>query len=271
MPPELSLLPGLDGLLGLDVPPEHWEGRLAAEGVGPVAAIDEAGRGPLAGPVVAAAVIFRGPCAVEGVNDSKQLTPEQRERLAPVIRREAAAWAVGSATAEEIDAVNILEATRLAARRALEALGMAPAVILTDALSLPGTAAPVVPIVKGDARVRAIGAASILAKVHRDRLMRRAAREWPQYGFERHFGYPTPAHRRCIEEAGPSTFHRLTFNCARPAPGQGLVSSRSAAALGALIAAAPPGDRAGLRGRILRRAGLLPRREIDALLARCAG
>jgi ribonuclease HII len=268
---QLPLLSGLDGLLNGHISPGRLERALAAEWVGPVVGVDEAGRGPLAGPVVAAAVVFRGPCAVRGVDDSKRLTPEARGRLAPRIRRAALAWAVGTASAEEIDQVNILEATRLAAVRAIAALGLTPAVILSDALSLPRLSCPVVPIVRGDARVKVIGAASILAKVHRDRLMRRLSREWPQYGFNLHFGYPTGFHRLQLERHGPSTIHRLSFEGVTDGPGQPLVRSRFFHAMeGALSNGTEAGAIAAWRWRLLRRRPIFPARECQELLRRCA-
>jgi ribonuclease HII len=274
---QLSLLRGLDGVLGGSCAPEALEEALAAEGIAPVVALDEAGRGPLAGPVVAGATLFAGACRVAGVGDSKRLSREARRALVPRIRDAAQATAIGLATAEEIDALNILEATRLAAERAIAALGVEPAVVLTDALTLPRLACPVVPIVRGDARVRAIGAASILAKEHRDALMRRLGRQWPQFGFAVHFGYPTPRHRAHLAEHGPTTVHRLTFHGAERRPGQPLIPSlffqRTQARLDrqseAGPAAASSGERNRLHAQITRRRGLLPEREVQELLLRC--
>lgn len=268
-PAQLPLLGGLDGILSGCVRPAQLEHALAAEGIGPVVAIDEAGRGPLAGPVVAAAVAFPGPCGVRGVNDSKQLSPQRRRALVPQIRRAALAWGIGLATAEEIDAINILEATRLASERAIAALGLAPAVVLTDALTLPRLACPVVPIVRGDARVRAIGAASILAKEWRDALMRRLARLWPQYGFDQHFGYSTDLHQERLAAHGPSTIHRLTFHGAGPQPGRPLVPSRLYVALREALANGR-GKREALQRRIARLRRLCPARECEELTRLCS-
>ncbi|MBN1475859.1 ribonuclease HII [Candidatus Sumerlaeota bacterium] len=265
----MSFFAGLDGVLSAGLEPESLECALADVGAHPVVCLDEAGRGPLAGPVVAGAVVFMGPCDIEGVGDSKRLSRDRRAALVPVIQGRAAAWAVAEASAEEIDEINILEATRLAARRAIEALGVEPAVVLTDALTLSWLTCPVVPIVKGDARVRGIGAASILAKEHRDALMRRLAEQWPQYGLDEHFGYPTPLHRERIVEHGPSTIHRLTFRGAVPGDGQALIHSRLFQEMSEALATASPEERRRLRRRVQRQ-GDLPRREREELLRRCA-
>lgn len=224
---QLPFSAGIESILVDGFPPEEMEATLAHHAVGPIVAVDEAGRGPLAGPVVAGAVVFDGPCNVAGVNDSKKLNREKRASLVEPIKVHARAWAIGIATAREIDEINILQATRLAAMRAIRALGVAPAIALTDALTLPDLACPVVPIIKGDARVRAIGAASILAKEHRDDLMRRLDEEYPLFGFAEHFGYPTPLHRARVIDHGPSTMHRLTFRGAQPTQGADLVRSKS--------------------------------------------
>ncbi|MCX7717874.1 MAG: ribonuclease HII [Candidatus Sumerlaeaceae bacterium] len=187
------------------------ERELRAGGCRLIAGIDEAGRGPLAGPVCAAAVVFDGQTMIEGVNDSKQLTAADREQLHDEILRRALAAGIGLATAEEIDALNILEATRLAARRALKALKVLPDILLLDALRLDGVTIPQQPLIKGDARCFSIAAASILAKVTRDRLMQQYDAEYPLYGFAHHKGYPTRAHYDCLERHGPSTIHRKTF------------------------------------------------------------
>ena len=187
------------------------ERELRAGGYRLIAGIDEAGRGPLAGPVCAAAVVFDGQTVIEGVNDSKQLTTAEREKLHDEIWERAVAAGIGLATAEEIDALNILNATRLAARRALRTLRVLPDMLLLDALRLDGVTIPQRPLVKGDARCFSIAAASILAKVTRDRLMQRYDAEYPVYGFARHKGYPTRAHYESLERHGPSTIHRTTF------------------------------------------------------------
>jgi ribonuclease HII len=178
-----------------------------------VAGVDEAGRGPLAGPVVAAAVIlpFDGRRPV-GLRDSKQLTARAREKLFGQIQRLAVSYGIGIATAQEIDLINILEATRLAARRALEQLNPAPAVLVTDALLLPKDDRPQLPVIKGDAVCMSISAASILAKVTRDRLMDAYAEEFPEFNWTANRGYPTPDHYEALATHGPTILHRLTFN-----------------------------------------------------------
>lgn len=197
------------------VRPGHRLERALSERIGAgarVAGVDEAGRGPLAGPVVAAAVIWRrGSRMPRGLNDSKQVSAADRMELFVQIAARAESAAVALATAEEIDSINILEATRLAARRALSALVPPPDAVLTDALALPGCPWPVEPVIKGDCKSVAIAAASILAKVVRDRLMDILAEQFPGYGWQSNRGYPTPDHYRALDELGPTTMHRLTF------------------------------------------------------------
>lgn len=181
-----------------------------------VAGVDEAGRGPLAGPVVAAAVILDPRRPIAGLGDSKALSPARREALEPVIQADALAFGIGSALPEEIDRLNILQATLLAMRRALEALATLPELVRVDGNRCPDLAGsrircPVTAEVRGDARFAEIGAASILAKVHRDRLMIEAGRSYPGYGFEVHKGYPTPDHLRALDRLGPSPLHRMSF------------------------------------------------------------
>ncbi len=184
--------------------------RLGVELLG---GVDEAGRGALAGPVVSACVVLEPGTRLGGVNDSKVLTPEDRERLVPQIMERAAAWSVGWASAAEVDRINILEATLLAADRALRALGdRTPQHMITDFLKLRWAPCPVEPIVDGDARSLAVAAASILAKVARDRIMTALCAEYPCYGFSRHKGYGTRAHWRALDSHGPSTLHRLSYN-----------------------------------------------------------
>lgn len=179
---------------------------------GRVAGVDEAGRGPLAGPVVAAAVILDAKRPIVGLNDSKKLSEGARERLALEIREKALAWAVAEASAAEIDRINILQATFLAMRRALAALATAPESAVIDGNRIPpGLICPAEAIVKGDGKVAAIAAASILAKTHRDALMRELALAHPEYGFERHMGYPTAAHFAALECHGPCPAHRRSF------------------------------------------------------------
>jgi ribonuclease HII len=180
------------------------------------AGVDEAGRGPLAGPVVAAAVIMRSSVSIAGVRDSKLLTPYQRERLEPRIRAQALAWAIGWADVEEIDTLNILGATLLAMRRALLGLAVRPTHVQVDGNRCPslaglGIVAIGEAIVRGDQRVPVISAASILAKTFRDRLMHRMDEIYPQYGFRSHVGYPTPEHLRALAAFGPCPLHRRGF------------------------------------------------------------
>lgn len=181
-------------------------------GSGPVAGIDEAGRGPLAGPVVAAAVILDPARPIAGLNDSKKLSEAARERLAVEIRDKALAWAVAEASAAEIDRINILQATFLAMRRAVDGLAVAPAFAQIDGNKVPpGLSCAGEAVVKGDGKIAAIAAASILAKTHRDALMRELAQTHPEYGFERHMGYPTPAHFAALQAHGPCPAHRRSF------------------------------------------------------------
>lgn len=177
-----------------------------------VAGVDEVGRGPLAGPVVAAAVILDPGAPIDGLRDSKLLTARQRRRLARVIRREAVAWAVGRVGPGRIDAVNILEATWCAMRDALAQLRVPPGIILVDGhLRVPGITWPQRAIVRGDRRCASIAAASILAKVVRDAIMIRADRRYPGYGFRLHKGYATAAHLAAITRLGPCPLHRRSF------------------------------------------------------------
>jgi len=173
--------------------------------------VDEAGRGPLAGPVYAAAVILDPARPVAGLADSKTLTPRQREMLAPEVRLRAVAWAVASASVEEIDTLNILQASLLAMRRAVEQLAVTPQQVLVDGLHRPRLTIPVRAIVRGDATVAEIAAASILAKVARDTEMLELHQQHPQYGFDRHKGYPTSAHLAALREHGASAVHRRSF------------------------------------------------------------
>ena len=186
---------------------------------GVTAGVDEAGRGPLAGPVVAAAVVLSPDGAPEGTADSKALSPARRVELAERIRERALGWALGQAAASEVDRLNVLEATLLAMRRALAglaAVGVAPALALVDGNRCPaGLPFPARAVVRGDASVAEISAASILAKVCRDREMERLGRRWPQYGFAAHKGYPTAAHLERVRRFGPSPIHRLTFGPVR--------------------------------------------------------
>jgi len=176
-----------------------------------ICGVDEAGRGPLAGPVLAAAVILDPARRIKGLADSKTLTPRRREALALEIRSRARAWSVAAASVEEIDELNILQASLLAMRRAVEALPVAPQRVLVDGPHRPQLRVPVRAVVGGDARVPAIAAASILAKVVRDEQMLALHLVHPLYGFDRHKGYPTSAHLAALREYGVSAAHRRTF------------------------------------------------------------
>ena len=185
-----------------------------------IAGIDEAGRGPLAGPVVAAAVILPTRCRLSGVNDSKQLSESERERLYEAILEKAIGVGIGSADAGEIDRLNILEATRLAMRRALKHLTPSPDYLLVDAVTIPRMHVPLRPIIKGDALSISIAAASIMAKVFRDRLMITYHQMFPEYDFLSHKGYGTPTHLERLARHGPCSIHRRTF-----APVQDVISA----------------------------------------------
>ena len=188
----------------------RFEREARTRGFLSVAGVDEAGRGSLFGPVFAAAVILSPDRPIRGLNDSKQLDPETRERLAVEIRASARAWAVASADAVEIDRINILQASRLAMRRAVEQLSPLPDFLLVDAISID-LPLPQRGLIKGDARCRSIAAASILAKVDRDACMREWDARYPQYGFGENKGYSTPGHLRALELHGPAPEHRRTF------------------------------------------------------------
>lgn len=175
------------------------------------AGVDEAGRGPLAGPVYAAAVILDPAKPIAGLADSKKLSAKRRDALFDVIQRDAKAWAIASASVEEIDAINILQASLLAMRRAVESLATQPDKILVDGLHCPQVRMPARAIVKGDATEPAISAASILAKVARDREMLKLHAKFSCYGFDAHKGYPTAAHLASLSEHGVSPVHRRSY------------------------------------------------------------
>jgi ribonuclease HII len=179
--------------------------------VGLMAGVDEAGRGPLAGPVVAAAVILDDTRRIRGLADSKVLTPLQRERLFDQIREKALCCAVGEASVAEIDTLNIFHATMLAMKRAVEGLRLKPAKVLVDGNRLPRIDVLCEAIVGGDAKVRSISAASIVAKVTRDRMLQQLHEEYPQYGFAAHKGYSTPEHLAALRAHGPCAHHRRFF------------------------------------------------------------
>lgn len=184
---------------------------LAWDAPGLVAGVDEAGRGPLAGPVVAAAVILDDLNPIPGLADSKVLTEKKRERLFDEIRAKALCCCIAEASVEEIDELNILQATMLAMRRAVEGLRLKPAKVLVDGNRLPVLKVPAEAIVKGDAKVAAISAASILAKVTRDRQCLAMHEQHPEYGFAKHKGYPSPEHLQALREHGASAWHRRSF------------------------------------------------------------
>jgi ribonuclease HII len=191
--------------------PYRYEARAWRSGVGRVAGVDEAGRGPLAGPVVAAAVILAPDRRVASLADSKLLTPERREELFLVIHARALAVGVGVVDHETIDRVNILEATRRAMAAALAALSVVPELVITDFVSLPALPCPQRNLVAGDRRCASVAAASIVAKVTRDRLMLDADRRFPEYGFARHKGYATVEHLAALDRHGPCPIHRRSF------------------------------------------------------------
>ena len=176
-----------------------------------IVGVDEAGRGPLAGPVVAGAVILDPERKIRGLRDSKILPPVKRERLADIIRERAIAWSIGVAEVDEIDHINILQATMLAMRRAVAALSIAPHEALVDGDRCPELPCPTYPIVKGDRDVAVISAASILAKTHRDALLVALDAQYPGYGFAENKGYSTPDHLAALNRNGPCPAHRRSF------------------------------------------------------------
>ncbi len=192
--------------------PYRYERAAWRSGFLRVAGVDEAGRGPLAGPVVAAAVVLAPDRRIAGLQDSKLLTAARREFLFDRILKEAAAVGIGMVDPETIDRVNILEATRLAMLAALDKLAPRPDLVLVDALRLSALPCPQTSLVRGDRRSASIAAASIVAKVTRDRLMLEAEARFPEYGFARHKGYPTPEHLAALRRHGPCPIHRRTFH-----------------------------------------------------------
>ena len=188
-----------------------FENEAKANGYSIVCGIDEAGRGPLAGPVCAAAVILPEGCEIEGINDSKKLTEKKREQLYDVIIEKALAYGIATADEKEIDEINILQATYLAMNRAFQKLEIKPDMALVDGNRDPKLGIPTQTIVKGDARSMSIAAASILAKVTRDRFMLEMDKKYPEYQFAKHKGYGTKLHYEMLTEYGPSEIHRMTF------------------------------------------------------------
>ena len=197
-------------------PTRRYEGIWRRQGYWPVAGVDEAGRGCLAGPVVAAAVIL-GSRIPRGLNDSKLLSPARRDALHAALVASDASIGWGRAEPAEIDAINIRQASFLAMRRALANLAVSPAALLVDGFEIPGCDLPQRALAKGDARALSIAAASIIAKVERDRIMVRLDELYPGYDLRIHKGYPTPAHLRALAAAGPSSLHRLSFGPVRAA------------------------------------------------------
>lgn len=187
------------------------EQSLFAQGICPIAGIDEAGRGPLAGPVCAAAVILPDGLTIEGLNDSKKLSDKKRRALYDIIINQAVTYGIALVDEKTVDEINILQATFLAMRQAAEQLTICPALALVDGNRAPVLSVPVQTVVKGDSLSANIAAASILAKVTRDRLMEQLDAEYPQYGFAVHKGYGTKAHYAALREYGPCPIHRMTF------------------------------------------------------------
>lgn len=198
----------------------NFERVLWKSGIRAIAGVDEVGVGPLAGPVVAAAVVFPPNTELAGIDDSKQLDAEQRTKLAATIREFAIAIGIGSAEVGEIDHLNIYHAALLAMRRAVEALPLAPEHVLVDARVIPGVSVPQNCFNKGDGINFSIAAASIIAKTYRDRLMEDFEKEYPGYGFAQHKGYGTPEHQNAIRELGPCPIHRLSFQFIRELCGE---------------------------------------------------
>jgi len=210
-PPEVSMARNTAATDRAEILRRFDATHLRAAGAQVLAGVDEAGRGALAGPVVVGVVALDAEALFEGLDDSKQLSEARREALFPQICERARGVAIGWATAEEVDRINVLEATLLAARRALDVLPVRPQLVLTDYLKIRGLDVPVEPLVKGDARSQAIAAASVVAKVTRDRWMRRYDTEYPEYGFAGHKGYGAQGHLDALEREGSSTLHRHSF------------------------------------------------------------
>ena len=189
----------------------EFESKYYAQGLQFVCGVDEAGRGPLAGPVCAAAVILPQHIKIPGLNDSKKLTDKRRRELMPIIKEKAIAYGIAFADEKEIDDINILQATFLAMERAVSALSVKPEILLIDGNREKDFKIPVETIVKGDSRSASIAAASVLAKVTRDDYLLQMAQQYPEYGFDIHKGYGTKAHYAAIEKHGPCPIHRITF------------------------------------------------------------
>jgi ribonuclease HII len=188
-----------------------YENKLRQKGLKLIAGVDEAGRGPLAGPVVASAVILPEINKIQGINDSKKLSPAKRESLYKEIIDHAICWSIGISSVEEIDEINILQASLLAMRRAINGLSQMPEYVLVDAVTIPEISIGQLPLIKGDQKSINIAAASILAKVTRDKMMLELDCKYPHYGFSLHKGYGTAEHIKAIKKYGPSPIHRKTF------------------------------------------------------------
>ncbi len=197
---------------------KRYERRARKEGHKLIAGVDEVGRGPLAGPVMACALILSPGCRIRGLDDSKRLSPKKREELYPIIREKALAIGLGRVGERKIDGINILKATHLAMKRAISHLGVKPDLLLVDGFEIPGVKIPQKAIIKGDKKSASIAAASIIAKVTRDKLMVRYHKRHPKYGFYQHKGYGTERHIRALKKHGPSRIHRRTFSGVNPAP-----------------------------------------------------
>lgn len=194
------------------MPDYEFEKAAVNSGFSCICGVDEAGRGPLAGPVCAAAVILPEGAVIEGLDDSKKLTEKKREKLYDIIKTTAVAYSVAYGTLEEIETVNILEATYLAMNRAIEGLNVKPDFALIDGNRVPrGIKIPCETIVKGDSKSMSVAAASVLAKVTRDRLMLEYDKKYPEYNFKKHKGYGTKEHTELIKQYGPCEIHRLSF------------------------------------------------------------
>jgi ribonuclease HII len=189
----------------------RYEDAARARGLQLIAGMDEVGRGPLAGPVVAACVLADGPLMIRGLDDSKKVRPERREELAIEIRSRAIAWAIGEASVAEIDELNIYWASVLAMERALTAIGRRPDYLITDAVRIKSYDGEQEPVIKGDAKCAVVAAASIVAKVHRDALCVALHNQFPAYGFDVHKGYATPQHIAALDAHGPCSEHRRGF------------------------------------------------------------
>ena len=190
----------------------RYERRAEKKGYRLIAGVDEVGRGPLAGPVVACALILRSKCRLKGLNSSKRLSLKRRKELYPLIRKKALAIGLGRVGEKRIDGLNILKATHLAMKRAISHLKIEPDLVLVDGFEIPGVKIPQKAIVGGDEKSASIAAASIVAKVTRDSLMARYHKRHPEYGFHHHKGYGTRRHLRALKKHGPSRIHRKTFS-----------------------------------------------------------